>query len=93
MKRWPSASLTGTTKVVGLADKPYVLYPIALTPMLIGCNQETIAQEEGEVSSMAPTSNRPTSIATLNDTSENMNPHQRVHPMCQADVTFYLIDT
>ena len=91
MKRWPLASLTGITKVMGLIVGLCILYPIALTPMLIGCNQETIAQEEGEAFSIASTSNRPASIAALNDALDDMSPHQRVHPM-GATTTSFLMD-
>ena len=37
---------------------------------------------------MASTSNRPASIATLNDTSEDMSPHQRIHPMGVTTMLF-----
>ena len=40
---------------------------------------------------MASTSNRPAEIATLNEASEGMNPHQRVHPM-GATTTSFLTD-
>ena len=40
---------------------------------------------------MASTSNRPASIATLNDTLEGMNPHQRDHPM-GVTTTLFLMD-
>ena len=55
MKRLLLASLIETTKVEGLIVRQCILCPIALTPMLIGCNQETIIQEEGEASSIAST--------------------------------------
>ena len=62
---------------------------MALTPMLIRCNQETIAQEEeGEASLIASTSSRPASIATLNDASEGMSPHRRDHPMGVTTTSF-----
>ena len=92
MKRWPSVSLTGTTKVMGLIVGQCVLYPIPLTTTLIGCNQETIIQEEeGEVSSIASTSNRPTSITALNNASKGMNPLVRDHPM-GVTTTLFLTD-
>ena len=81
MKKWPLVSLTGTIKVEGLVVKQCVPYLVAPILMLIRCNQETIVQGEGSVSSMASTSNRPDSIAALNEASEGMSPHQRVHPM------------
>ena len=40
---------------------------------------------------MASTSNRPASIAALNDTLEGMNPHQRDHPT-EATTTLFLMD-
>ena len=40
---------------------------------------------------MASTSNRPASIAALNDSLEGMNPHQRDHPM-GATTTSFLTD-
>ena len=90
MKRWPLASLTGITKVMGLIIRLCVIYPITLTPMLIRCNQETIAQEEGEASSIASTSNRPASITALNDASEDMSPHRRDHPMGATTMLFLM---
>ena len=69
MKKWPSVSLTGTTKVEELVVRQCVPCLVASTPMLIECNQETIVQEEGEASSIASTSNRPASITALNNTS------------------------
>ena len=80
MKKWPSVSLTGTTKVEELVVRQCVPCLVASTPMLIECNQETIVQEEGEASSIASTSNRPASITALNNTSEGMSPHRRDHP-------------
>ena len=88
MKKWPLVSLTGTTKVVWLVVKQCVLCLIALIPMLIECNQETIVQGEGEASSMASTNNRPKSIAALNKYSEGMSPHRRVHPMGVMMISF-----
>ena len=64
--------------VEGLVVEQCVPYPITLTPMLIGCNQETIIQEEGEASLTASTSSRLRSIATLNDASEGMSPLVRL---------------
>ena len=74
----------------GLVVRQCVLCPITLTPMLIRCNQEIIVEEEGEASLIASTSNRPTSIATLNDASEGMNPHQRDHPMGVTPTSFLM---
>ena len=88
MKRWPLVSLTGTTKVVGLVVKQCVAYLVAPILMLIGCNQETIAQGEGSASSTASTSNRPDSIVALNEASVGMSPHRRVHPMGVTTTTF-----
>ena len=88
MKRWPLVSLTRTTKVVGLVVKQCIPYPIALTPTLIGCNQELIVQKEGEASSIASTSSRPRSIAVLNDVSEGMSPLVRDHPMGATTTSF-----
>ena len=56
--------------------------------MLIRCNQETIVQGEGEASSIASTSNRPASIATLNDISEGTSPLVRDHPMGATTMSF-----
>ena len=69
MKKWPLVSLTGTTKVVGLVVKQCIAYLVMPILMLIGCNQETIAQGEGSASSTASTSNRPDSIIALNEAS------------------------
>ena len=91
MRKWPLVSLTETTKDEELIVGQCVPYPTALTPMLIRCNQVTIVQEEGEASSIASTSNRPTSIATLNNASEGMDPHWRDHPM-GATTTSFLTD-
>ena len=91
MKKWPLASSIGTTRVEGLIVGLCILYPITCTPILIGCNQETIAQEEGEASSIASTNNRPASITTLNNALEGMNPHRRDHPM-GATTTSFLTD-
>ena len=88
MKKWPLVSLTGTIKVAGLVVKQCVLCLIASIPTLIRCNQETIVQGEGSASSMASTSNRPDSIATLNEASVDMNPHRRVHPMGVTTTSF-----
>ena len=81
MKRWLLASLTGTTRVEELVVGQCVSCPIVLIPTLIECNQEITVQEEGEASLIASTSNRPASIATLNDASEGMNPLVRDHPV------------
>ena len=88
MKRRPLVSLTGTTRVVGLVVKECVPCLVAPTLMLIGCNQETIIQGEGSVSSTASTSNRLDSITALNEASEGMSPHQRVHPMGVTTTSF-----
>ena len=90
MKRWPLVSLTRTTKVKGLVVGQCVPCPTALTPMLIGCNQEIIVQEGEEASSSAPTSNRPASIATLNNASEGMSPLVRDHPMGATTMSFLM---
>ena len=90
-KKWPLVSLTGTTKVVGLVVRQCIHCLVAPIPMLIECNQETIVQGEGEASSRASTSNRPNSIVALNEASEGMSPHQRVHPM-GAMITSFLTD-
>ena len=90
MKRWLLVSLTGT-KVMGLIVGQCIPCPVTLTPTLIGCNQETIVQEEGEASLTASTSNRPASIVALNNTSEGMNSHWRDHPM-GATTTSFLTD-
>ena len=87
-KKWPLVSLTGTTKVMGLVVRQCVHHLIAPIPMLIECNQETIVQGEGEASSMASTSNRPNSIVALNEASEGMSPHWRVHPMGVTTTSF-----
>ena len=89
--KWPLVFLTGTTKVEELIIRQCIPCLVASTPMLIKCNQETIVQEEGEASSIASTSNRPASIATLNDALEGMNPHQRDHPM-GATMMLFLTD-
>ena len=81
MKKLLLASLIGITKVKGLIVRQCVHCPIALTLMLIACNQETTVQEEGEASSIASTSSRPRSITVLNDVSEGMSPLVRDHPM------------
>ena len=81
MKKWPLVSLIEINKVVGLVIMQCIHCLATSIPMLIECNQETIVQGEGEAASMASTSNRPASIAALNDVSEGMNPHQRDHPM------------
>ena len=81
MKKWPLVSLTRTTKVKELIVRQCVPCLVSSTPMLIECNQETIVQEEGEASLIASTSNRPASIAALNDASEGMNPLVRDHPV------------
>ena len=91
MKKWPLVSLIRTTKAMGLIARQCIHYLVVLIPTLIGCNQETIVQEEGSVPSTASTSNRPASIAALNDASEGMNPHRRVHPM-GATTTLFLTD-
>ena len=91
MKRWPLVSLTGTTKVKELIVGQCVPCPTALTPMLIRCNQEIIVQEGEEASLIASTSNRPTSIAALNDASEGMSPLVRDHPM-GVTTTLFLMD-
>ena len=91
MKRWPLVSLIETTKVEGLIVKQCVLYHIALIPTLIRCNQEIIAQEGEEASLIASTSNRPRSIATLNNALEGMSPLVRDHPM-GATTTSFLTD-
>ena len=88
MKKWPLVSLTGTIKVAGLVVKQCVPYLITPIHMLIGCNQETIIQGEGSLSSMASTSNRPDSIVALNEASEGMSPHRRVHPMGVTTTSF-----
>ena len=87
-KKWPLVSLTRTIKVAGLIVKQCVLYLVASIPTLIGCNQETIVQGEGSASSMASTNNRPDSIAALNEASEGMNPHRRIHPMGVVTTSF-----
>ena len=76
---------------MGLVIRQCVHCLVALIPMLIECNQETIVQGEGVASSMASTSNRPDSIVTLNGASAGMNPHRRVHPM-GATTTSFLTD-
>ena len=81
MKKWPLASLIRTIKVVGHIIKQCVPCPVVPIHMLIGCNQETIVQGEGEASSMASTNNRPDSIVALNEALVGMSPHRRVHPM------------
>ena len=91
MKRWPSVSLTGTTKVEGLIIGQCIPCLIVSTPMFIKCNQETINQEEGEASLIASTSNRLESIAALNNASEGMSPLVRDHPM-GVTTTSYLTD-
>ena len=91
MKKWLLASLIRTTRVEGLVIRQCVLCPIVLTPMLIGCNQEFITQEEGEASSTASISSRPKSIAVLNDISGGMSPLVRDHPM-GATTTSFLTD-
>ena len=88
MKRLLLASLIRTTKVKGLVVRQCILCPIVLTPMLIGCNQGIIAQEEGEASSIVSTSNRPESITTLNNTSEGMSLLVRDHPMGETTTSF-----
>ena len=88
MKKWPLVSLTGTTKVVGLVVKQCVPCLVAPILMLIRCNQETIVQGEGSVSLTASTSDRLDSIATLNEASEGMSPHQRVHAMGVTTTSF-----
>ena len=90
MKKWPLVSLTGTIGVAGLVVKQCVPYLVAPILTLIGCNQETIVQGEGSVSLMASTSNRPDSIATLNEVLEGMSPHQRVHPMGVTTTSFLM---
>ena len=64
---------------------PYLAIPIL---MLIRCNQETIVQGEGSASLMGSTNNRPNSIVALNEASEGMSPHQRVHPMGVTTMSF-----
>ena len=91
MKKWSLVSLTGTTKVKEHVVRQCIPCLITSTPMLIECNQETIIQEEEEASLMASTSNRPASIATLNDALEGMNPLVRDHPM-GATMTSFLMD-
>ena len=91
MKRLPLVFLIGTTKVEGLIIGQCVHCSITLIPMLIGCNQEIIVQEEGEASSIASTSNRLGSITTLNNTLEGMSPLVRDHPM-GATTTSFLMD-
>ena len=73
---------------MGLVVRQCIHYLVAPTRTLIECNQETIVQEGGEASSMASTSNRPIAIAALNEASEGMNPHQRVHPMGVTTTSF-----
>ena len=87
-KKWPFLSLIGTIKVAGLVVKQCVLCLVASIPTLIRCNQETIVQGEGSASSMTSTSNRPDSIAALNEASVGMNPHRRVHPMGVTTTSF-----
>ena len=87
-KEWPLVSLIGTIKVAGLVVKQCVLCLVASILTLIGCNQETIIQEEGSASSMASTSNSLDSIAALNEASEGMSPHRRVHPMGVTTTSF-----
>ena len=89
-KKWPLVSLIGTIKVAGLIVKQCVLCLVASILTLIGCNQETIVQGEGSASSMASNSNRPDSIAVLNEASEGMSPHQRVHPMGVTTTSFLM---
>ena len=67
MKRLPLVFLIRITKVEGLVIKQCIHCPIILTPMLIGCNQEIIVQEEGEASSIASTSSRSKLITVLNN--------------------------
>ena len=76
---------------MGLVIRQCVHCLVALIPTLIECNQETIVQGEGEASSIASTSNRPASIAVLNEASVGMSPHWRVHPM-GVTTTSYLTD-
>ena len=92
MKKWPLASLIGTTRAEELIVGLCVLCPIAHTPILIRCNQATIAQEEEEeeASSIASTSNRPASIVALNSALEGMNPHRRDHPMGVMTLSFLM---
>ena len=87
MMRLLLVSLIGTTKVEELVVEQCVLCPIALIPMLIRCNQETIIQEEGEASLIASVNSRPRSIAVLNDASEGMSP---LVGICQGHSTLVL---
>ena len=91
IKRLPLVSLIGTIKVEGLVIRQCVLCSIVLIPTLIRCNQETIILEGEEASLIASTSNRPTSIATLNNAPEAMSPLVRDHPM-GATMTLFLMD-
>ena len=90
MRKWLLASLIGTTRVEGLVIGQCVLCPIAPTPTLIKCNQETIDQEEGEASSTASISSRPETIVALNDALEGINPHRRDHPMGATTMSFLM---